>query len=95
MGAATYPALQAARSKGWCKFVEATPQSFHESLLRMRGSQLDLPQQSNGIPSPYYLSSAAVSEDEGERSDEDVEAMQSMLPGTVHDRGGVESGAPS
>ena len=91
----TYPALQAARDNGWCKFVEGTPQNFHDSLLRLRGSHLDLPQLSTDIASPYYLSSAPVSEDEDSGSDEDAEVMHGRLQEHGQATDGFESHAPS
>ena len=77
MGGVLYPTLQAARRHGWCKFVEASPRAFHESLLGLAGSaadlvDLDLPAVATAAPSPYYLSSAAP-------SDEDEDDERAML----------------
>ena len=60
MGAVTYPLLQAARQRGWCKFVDADPRDFHASLLNQRGSNPGLPELAGDTASPYYLSSAQV-----------------------------------
>ena len=58
MGAVTYPLLQMARTRGWCKFVEADPRGFHASLLNMGSSHPVLPE--CGTVSPYYQLSPQV-----------------------------------
>ena len=51
IGAGMYPMLQAARRNGWCKFVDASPRAFHESLLGLRRSSTpDLPQLATAAP---------------------------------------------
>lgn len=85
VGAVTYPLLQAARRNGWCKFVDAHPRGFHESLLSLRSSHLALPQlasERSPTASPYYLSSPQMSEDEADESDEEV--VQPALPPPEH-----------
>ena len=61
VGAATYPLLQTARQRGWCKFVDADPRDYHASLLNVRSSHPELPELAGNTASPYYLSSAQVS----------------------------------
>ena len=56
IGAGMHPVLQAARRNGWCKFVEASPRAFHESLLGLQSSSTpDLPQLATAAPRYWGL----------------------------------------
>jgi hypothetical protein len=88
-GGVLYPTLQAARRHGWCKFVEASPRAFHESLLGLASSAVDLPAVATAAPSPYYLSSAAPSEDDDDDDDEERVMLNDVDGSTMLDAASV------
>ena len=63
--------------------MEASPRAFHESLLGLASSAVDLPAVATAAPSPYYLSSAAPSEDDDDDDDDEEHAMLNDVDGSA------------